>query len=156
MNIENKFKLVMYIGVINIMLAILVTGYNIFAINDYTQQLINFSLITLILLIIVTVLNLGLSVLPTLIGSYKYEWSEKKQSTIFFQSFIVSSLIVVGGACLLIQLLLLPNYDKLMNPFLLNSNELFYSTWWFSSFTVVILVLFVIYVFKVSKEAKKS
>jgi len=144
----NWFKLILYTGIINIIFAILVTVYNIFAIQDYTSELINFFLLMIITLGIIVLLNLGLSVIPSVVGSARYNWPEDKQSRTFFQLFLLTSTFIVGGACIVLFFLYYPNFQ------IIASKDIYYATWWYSSFTFVILFIFIFYVYKVFKETK--
>ena len=142
----NWFKLILYTGIINIIFAIFITMYNIFAIKNYTSELINFFILMIITLGIIILLNLGLSVIPSVVGSSRYNWPEEKQSKIFFQLFLVTSTFIVGGACIILFFLYFPYFK------IIASEDIYYATWWYSSFTLVILFLFIIYVYKVFKE----
>ena len=142
------FKWALYGGIINLIFAVVITINNILTIESYMNELISFTGLMIIIGGVIILLNLAVSVLPSIVGSSRYKWSEDKQSYIFFRSFLLSTPVLVGGSCIILFFLYYMDFD------LLAGGDIYYASWWFSSYTIVILALFILYVYKVFKELK--
>lgn len=143
-------KYISYIVLFNVLLALILTMQKASSNQKYSEELSHFGILMILFSGIIVLINLAISALPCIIGGVRYHWTNEKQSEVFFQTFLIASVSIVGGSFLLIFFVLFPNYS------LLATNDPVYGIWWYSSFSLNIIVLFLLYVYKVYKEGYKN
>ena len=140
-----QLYIIFYLLIVNIAVDILMTLLNIFFTPNYFSELLYFSLQNILIFIVVMIFTLIFTIIPVIIGQRYKEWSEEKQTRVFFKILTIISVTLVSIASFGIYFTIYTNYPILMNPFRINtSNQIvsFLSPFWcFFSFNVGIILI---------------
>ena len=155
MGIKNKntkgLQVLFYLLLANVALDIIITVINIIGITDYFNELISFSIRNVLIFAVVLIITLILTIIPVVIGQEYKNWSEEKQTRVFFKLLTALSLTMLGLASIVIYTVIYPNYPLLMNPFSVNTTNsfllVFSPIWWFFSFNVGLILIFLLYIY---------
>ena len=150
-NRTKELQIVFYLLIVNLVVDALITSVNIFFTPDYFSQLLRFSLRNILVFVVVMILILILTIIPVIIGQRYKEWSEDKQTAIFFKTLTIISVSIIGLASFGIYFTIYADYPLLMNPLLMNDSNQIISLlspfWWFFSYNLGLILIFLLYIY---------
>lgn len=145
------FHFIFYLLIVNVLFDIIITIINVFGVNDYLSQLIAFSVKNIVIFVVVLIVTITLTIIPVVIGQRYNQWSEDKQTRMFFKILTGMSLSSITLASIFVYFVFYPSYNLLMNPFSLNSANSFLllisPIWWFFSFNLGFILIFLLYIY---------
>ena len=144
-------QVLFYLLLANFILVLLITVINIFGITDYASELISFAIRNILIFAVVLILTLMVTIVPVIVGQNYKNWSEDKQTRIFFKLLTSLSLTTIGLSSIFIYIFIYRDYTLLMNPFSVNNANSFLllisPLWWFFSFNLGLILIFLLYIY---------
>lgn len=140
-----------YLLIVNFAIDILMTLLNIFFTPNYFSELLYFGAQNALIFIVVMIITLLFTIIPIIFGQKYKEWSEEKQTKVFFKILTIISVTLISLASFIVYFTIYSQYPILMNPFRISSSNQILSIlspfWWFFSFNVGIILIFLLYIY---------
>ena len=143
--INRIFHVLMYILLLNLILDGIITFANVFTISDYFSELLAFGIQNILLFSVLMIFVLITSIIPVIVGQNYKNWSEDKQTKVFFKLLTILSLTSITIVSIIIYLTLYLSYPILTNTYSMFSP--FYQIWWYFSFNLGPILIFLLYIY---------
>ena len=150
-NTENTLRLnkllhlAMYFLILNLLVDAVITLVNIVTVSDYVRQFLIFGIQNVLLYVISMIVVLIVTIIPVIFGQKYKDWSEDKQTRIFFKLLAFLSVSAITILSIIIFLTMYTSY-----PLLLGSKTVltpFYKIWWYFSFNLGPILIFLLYIY---------
>lgn len=145
LKLNRSLHTVMYFLVLNLFVDLIVTLVNIIAIPDYLNEFLLFIVQNILLYVISMIIVLIITIFPIIIGQKYKDWSEDKQTMVFFKLLAIFSVTTITLLSIVIYLTLYTSF-----PLLLGSQSMltpFYRIWWYFSFNLGPILIFLLYIY---------
>ena len=136
---------VMYLLLLNLILDIIVTIFSILTVTDYFYELFAFGVQNVLVFAVLMIIILIFTIIPIIIGQNYKQWSEDKQTDIFFKLLSILSIVSITLMSVVIYSTLYMSYPTLIGPHSMTSN--FYRIWWYFSFNLGPILIFLLYIY---------
>ena len=143
--INRIFHVLMYILLLNLILDGIITFANVFTISNYLSELLTFGIQNILLFSVLMIFVLIMSIIPVIAGQNYKNWSEDKQTKVFFKLLTILSLTSITIVSIIIYLTLYLSYPILTNSYSMLSP--FYQIWWYFSFNLGPILIFLLYIY---------
>lgn len=145
LRLNKALHFIMYFLILNLVVDAIITFVNIVTVSDYVRQFLLFGIQNVLLYVISMIVVLIVTIIPVIFGQKYKDWSEDKQTRIFFRLLAVLSISAITILSIIIFLTLYTSY-----PLLIGSKTVltpFYRVWWYFSFNLGPILIFLLYIY---------
>lgn len=136
---------VMYFLLLNLIIDIIITFISVLTISNYLNELVAFGVQNVLIFVVLMIIILIFTIIPIIIGQNYKQWSEEKQTAIFFKLLAVLCMISITLVSIIIYSTLYMNYPTLIGSQSMVS--VFYRIWWYFSFNLGPILIFLLYIY---------
>ncbi len=145
LKINRLLHVLMYFLALNLVVDLIVTLVNIITVPEYLRQFLLFGIQNVLIFVVLMILVLIVTIIPIIVGQRYQNWSEDKQTKVFFKVLAILSVSTITLLSIIIYLTLYSSY-----PLLIGSQTMItplYRVWWYFSFNLGPILIFLLYIY---------